>query len=224
LRRAGPADQVDVWRLVLALATYALVISAWISAWLLHDGIGLSSQAEALDTLYWTCAKILIWLLPIPIVARACLGKPLAHYLSRGRWRSGVSIGLIFGVVFVGLSLLGDGFAKRPGLPAVSPGLLNALVIAPIFEEIVFRGFFLTSLQDAGLPFWGANSLTAALFLGLHLPGWYFMASPSLTHPLAMVGILLVGLGAGLSRRRSGSLWGSITFHAVNNLAGAILR
>jgi membrane protease YdiL (CAAX protease family) len=210
--------------LVPVLATYVLVIVAWIGAWLLHESIGLGGQSEALDTLYWTGAKILIWLLPIPIVARACLGKPVTHSLPLGRWGSGVRIGLIFGVAFVGLSLIGDGFAKRPALPTVSPGLLNALVIAPLFEEIVFRGFMLTSVQDAGLPFWGANSLTAVLFLGLHLPGWSFMASPNLTQPMAMVGIVLVGLGAGLSRQRSGSLWGSITFHAVNNLAGAILR
>jgi membrane protease YdiL (CAAX protease family) len=221
---AVPAHpRVDFRSILLTLAVYAGIVIAWIGAWLMHDSLGLSSRSEALDTLYWTGAKLLIWLLPVAVVVRVWIRKPLAEYLSLRRWRSGVTTGVTLGAAFVALSLAADGFARKLGPPTVTPGLLNALVIAPAFEEIVFRGFVLTSLQDARVPFWPANLVTAVLFLGLHMPGWYFMASPSLLHPAAMVGILLVALGAGLSKRRSGSLWGAISFHLVNNLASAIL-
>ena len=116
-----------------------------------------------------------------------------------------------------------DGFAWKLALPFVSSGLLNALMIAPVSEELLFRGFFLGSLQEAQVPFWIANGMTALLFLGLHLPGWYFMGSANLSEVMVMVGIALVGLGAGLSKQWSHSLWGSITFHAVNNIYSALL-
>jgi membrane protease YdiL (CAAX protease family) len=126
--------------------------------------------------------------------------------------------------LFVALSLLKDVFTRPFGVPAAEPGLLNALLIAPLFEEILFRGFFLGALQSSGVGFWTANVIVALMFLGIHLPGWYFMASPSLTQGAAILGILLVGLGAGFARARSGSLSGSIAFHVVNNLYSAFLR
>lgn len=197
---------------------------AWIGAWLLHDASGLSPQQEGLDTLYWTVAKLLVWLLPIPVLVRMWSGQRLAEYLSLRHVRRGITTGLAFGLGFAVLSFGRDAFTRSFGPPAFTPGLLNALVIAPVFEEVLFRGFVLWSLQESGLRFWPANLLTAVLFLAIHLPGWYFAASPSLAQPAAMVGIVLVGLGAGLAKRRSDSLWGSIVFHAVNNLYSAFLR
>jgi membrane protease YdiL (CAAX protease family) len=202
----------------------AALMLAWIGAWLLHNATGPNPQQEGLDTLSWTVAKLLVWLLPIPFLVRIWTGQRLAEYLSLGHICRGITTGLVFGLGFVILSLGKDAFTRSFGPPTPSPGLLNVLVIAPIFEEILFRGFILRSLQESGLRFWPANLLTAALFLAIHLPGWYFTSSPSLTQPAAMLGIVLVGLGAGLAKQRSGSLWGSILFHAVNNLYSAFLR
>jgi membrane protease YdiL (CAAX protease family) len=202
----------------------AALMLAWIGAWLLHSAIGPSPRQEGLDTLYWTVAKLLVWLLPIPILVRTWTGQHLAGYISMGHVRRGITAGVALGLGFVILSLGKDAFTRSFGPPSISPGLLNALVIAPVFEEILFRGFILRSLLESGLRFWPANLLTALLFLGIHLPGWSFAASPSLTQPAAMVGIVLVGLGAGLAKQRSDSLWGSILFHAVNNLYSAFLR
>jgi uncharacterized protein len=206
------------------LAYYAALMVAWCGAWLVHNAVGLDKQSEAIDTLFWTGAKLLIWLLPIPLLVRTWTGEPLVTFLSLRRVRQGVATGVVFGLAFVVVSAVKDVVTRQLGVPTPSPGLVNALVIAPVLEEIVFRGILLHALQDAQVRFWPANLLTALLFLGMHLPGWYFVGSASLTQGIAMVGIVLVGLGAGYSKQRSGSLWGSILFHTVNNLYSAFLK
>jgi membrane protease YdiL (CAAX protease family) len=220
IRSAG-VDRLAVGRV---LAYDAGIMFAWIGAWRLHGAIGLDRQTDGLDTLYWTLAKLLVWLLPIPILVRAWTTEPLAGYLGLRHARRGIVTGAAFGIGFAILSFGRDAFTRSFGPPSVTPGLLNALVIAPIFEEIVFRGFILGSLRRAGLRFWPANLVAALLFLGIHLPGWYVMGSPSLGQGAAMLGIVLVGVGAGCAKQRSGSLWGSVLFHAVNNLYSAFPR
>jgi len=210
--------------LALALSYYALLIAAWIGAWLLHERIGMARQTLLVDTLYWTVAKLLVWLLPAYAMLRIYFQVPARAYLSLHCLRRGVQVGVSLGVAFALLSLLRDVFTRSFGLPVPDPGLVNALVIAPLFEELLFRGFMLAALQEAGVPFWPANVVTALMFLGLHLPGWYVIGSPNISDGAAMFGIVAVGLVAGLAKRLSGSTWGSIIFHAVNNLYSAFLR
>jgi hypothetical protein len=51
--------------MTLVLAFYTLLIVAWTGAWLLYRSIGLASRSSDVQTLYWTAAKLLIWLVPI---------------------------------------------------------------------------------------------------------------------------------------------------------------
>ncbi len=81
---------------------------------------------------------------------------------------------------------------------------LTAIVLAPVFEELVFRGVLLVSLRQAGYPrlaFWGT-----AIFFGL-------------THMNLMTLLPLVMFAAVLNvlYLRTGSLIGPITAHAVFN-------
>jgi uncharacterized protein len=208
----------------LVLSYYALLIVAWIGAWLIHERLGVAGQTPLVDTLYWTMAKLLVWLLPACATLRIYFQVPVAAYLSLHGLRRGTQIGLTLGVAFALISLVRDAFTRSFGLPVPDPGLVNALVIAPLLEELLFRGFLLAALQETGLPFWQANVVTALMFLGLHLPGWYVMGSPNISDAAAMLGIVVVGLVAGLAKRLSGSTWGSTLFHAVNNLYSAFLR
>src|SRR5215213_9669516 len=80
------------------LSYYLALIVAWIGAWLLHNGANLASQSESVDTLYWTVAKLFVWLLPIPIVVRAWTTSSVAGYLSTGNLRRGVQTGVGFGI------------------------------------------------------------------------------------------------------------------------------
>lgn len=81
--------------------------------------------------------------------------------------------------------------------------LITVVVVAPVVEEILFRGYLFTALSKS-LPMWGAQLVTATLFGLVH--GWDY-AVP--------VGVL--SLFFGYLRQRYGSLFPSILAHAVHN-------
>lgn len=81
---------------------------------------------------------------------------------------------------------------------------ITASVAAPIFEEIMFRGFLLPSLTRY-LPVWGAIVTSGVIFAVAHL-------SLAETIPLATLGIIL-----GIVYTRSRSLLASITLHSLWN-------
>lgn len=80
-------------------------------------------------------------------------------------------------------------------------------VIAPICEEMLFRGFIFTSLRNWKGP-WPAAVLTALLFGAVHAT-----SAPAVDLlPLAGLGFLLC-----LLYRATGSLYPCIALHALNN-------
>lgn len=83
-------------------------------------------------------------------------------------------------------------------------GGLFALVIAPIFEEFMFRSYIYQCFKSAW-PRWLASLSAASLFSLIHLQLEVFF-------PLLIIGLILNELF-----ERSGSIWTSITFHTLNN-------
>lgn len=83
---------------------------------------------------------------------------------------------------------------------------LIAVILAPVFEELVFRGFLFGGLKSR-MGGWGAASLTSTIF--------------ALLHGYSVIG-LLATFGYGMVfcwlYARSGSLWPGIVAHAVFNL------
>jgi uncharacterized protein len=86
---------------------------------------------------------------------------------------------------------------------------ITASIAAPIFEEIMFRGFLLPSLTRY-LPVWGAILASSLLFAIAHL-------SLSEVLPLATLGMVL-----GIVYSRSRNLLSSILLHSLWN-AGTLL-
>ncbi len=86
---------------------------------------------------------------------------------------------------------------------------ITACVAAPIFEEIIFRGFLLPSLTRY-MPVWGAVVASSLLFAIAHL-------SLSEVLPLATLGMVL-----GLVYSRSRNLLSSMLLHGLWN-AGTLL-
>jgi len=81
-----------------------------------------------------------------------------------------------------------------------------AVVIVPIFEELLFRGFFQTSLSsDSGKP-WVAIVVTSAFFALMHVPNY--------TH---MPALFFLSCGLGYAYERSGSLFRPILMHVFFN-------
>ena len=81
-----------------------------------------------------------------------------------------------------------------------------AVLIAPVTEELLFRGWIYTGLRfHWGL--WPALLTTSALFACAHYEN---------THLYALA-VFPIGLALGVIRERTGSVKASILFHALNN-------
>jgi membrane protease YdiL (CAAX protease family) len=80
-------------------------------------------------------------------------------------------------------------------------------VIAPICEELLFRGYIFTALRNS------RGTLPAALITGLLFGGVHVFSAP----PLDLVPLAGLGFGLCLLYRYSGSLYPSIVAHSLNN-------
>lgn len=87
------------------------------------------------------------------------------------------------------------------------------VLIGPIMEEIIFRGFIFTTVIKTRLGFVGAAIITSGLWTLLH------------SHYKWQLLIVLFMFGCGLAFVvwRTGSLWSGIAVHAANNLTSALI-
>ncbi len=88
--------------------------------------------------------------------------------------------------------------------------VLTAVGLAPLLEELIFRGLLQSALRGPlGGP-WGAILGAAAIFAGLHIT-----AGLGNLHAIVPLGALAIGLG--YLYERTGRLWPSIVMHAAFN-------
>jgi hypothetical protein len=83
--------------------------------------------------------------------------------------------------------------------------VLAAVVIAPVLEELLFRGLFQTTLRSYSEKPWLSVFVTSLIFASVH---------ENITHWPALF-VLSVGLG--YAYEKSGSLWRPIFMHAMFN-------
>lgn len=203
---------------------YLFVIAAWVGAWYLHDLTAIRDLSSRGQVGYWTLAKVVVWIAPILLIVTRLLKQSATAYLGLVRFQSGVRVGLAVSGTFVALAALLDLFTRSYAVPDPTWGTLSALTVAPMFEEIMFRGFALKTLEEAGYRFWPANVIAAFLFLGLHLPGWQFMGGLGASSLINGVSVVIIGLVAGFAKHRAQSTWASVTVHFVNNVYSAFVR
>ena len=87
----------------------------------------------------------------------------------------------------------------------LASGILSAVILAPVVEEIVFRGFLFQSYLRR-LGFVLAMVLSTVLFVVIHYYGVY-----------GSISVAFFGLGACALYRATGSLWTAIVFHGLTN-------
>jgi uncharacterized protein len=111
------------------------------------------------------------------------------------------------------------GFVRTEGPVAFVLVLIFAAVVAPIVEELFFRGF-LFGLYRRRQPVWLAYIASSVLFTLLHLiPG-----QMNLTQMAGLsIGIFLLAMLLAWLYQRTGSLYPGMLAHAVNNATGLIL-
>lgn len=88
--------------------------------------------------------------------------------------------------------------------------VLAAVLLAPVVEEIFFRGMIFRSLRN-GIGVILAAAISGAFFGLLH---WDFATVERL---LQVIPLIVFGIALALLYAWSGSLWGSIVLHGTNN-------
>jgi membrane protease YdiL (CAAX protease family) len=86
-----------------------------------------------------------------------------------------------------------------------------AAIVAPVTEELLFRGWIYTALRFSW-GFWPALLISSVLFAAAHYDKTHFYA----------LAVFPIGLVIGILRERAG-IKASIVFHAINNLAAFCL-
>ena len=86
----------------------------------------------------------------------------------------------------------------------IALGIL-VICVAPLSEEVFFRGFLFGGLR-ARFAFWPAALISGAIFGSLHLP------AVESVPPLALFGVVLAWV-----YERTGSIWPAIGVHALQN-------
>ena len=163
----------------------------------------------------------LVWLV-VSRAGRQSFRAPLALVSSR-TWPLWT-----FPLLAVAAALLFDGVTALLNLPIVPEVLLpyfqgpaavavmafSTVVIAPLAEELLFRGVLFNAVERF-VPAWLTVLLTALAFGVLHVmtygTDWYTILQT------AVMGLILGGL-----RAWTRSLWPSVVFHATNNLYATI--
>ncbi len=96
--------------------------------------------------------------------------------------------------------------------PAVIGVFVIAVILAPLWEELTFRGFLLSALANTRLGFWGAALVSNALWSALHANySWAGLAS-----------VFVAGLILSWLVWRTGSIKPAIMTHAIGNLAALV--
>jgi membrane protease YdiL (CAAX protease family) len=188
---------------------------------------GLDLSDPSLARIPDLLSYLLLQGLPVLVVGAALLPKT-RHFvrvlgLGPSPLRSASTFRLVAGLfaldsllsmAFYELEKLGGSIDTRDFLNAYlidAPldGLLHELavaaVIAPVGEEILFRGFLFNAWRSRA-GFWPAALASSLIFGGMHFYSWFGMAT-----------IVAFGLFACWIYERCGSLWPPILLHALTN-------
>jgi uncharacterized protein len=161
----------------------------------------------------------LFWNLPAWLYIKYYLNVCPSHYL---KMNVNVKKGLFWGGFLSLLIGIGIYISKGHLLQLLLPfKYLNALIMFPIAEEIVFRGLILQEINKK-LAFWKANIVTASLFLLIHYQGWIYKGT--FFELYNHVFIFGFGLLCGFMYKKTGSLWSVIVLHVFNNFFSLALN
>ena len=214
------------YRRYVAVYPAALFV-AWVAAWFVNLAVRSRTGWDThTDTIYWISMKVIVWILPAVLAIRLLERAPVGEFMELRRPGLGLLWGLGVGAVLVAVNDLGKALPSHTALhtPQLNLVFVNAVVVAPLVEEMTLRGFFLKRLELNGQSFWRANALTTVVFVAMHLPGWYFQGRTTTLIGFAQRAAPLAGLSLlfGWTKKRSGSLYGAIVLHAINNLYSAM--
>jgi hypothetical protein len=207
----------------------ALFYLAWtIRATLLYP-IDRSIESEAMATLYSQTVRIALWIVPVFLYLKlADSVSPLRYLKLTTRPRRLIECAMLIAAYFTSMWALENLMAGRSLFQLRSVNEIISLKtlllpLAPIAEEIFFRGFVLRKLGER-ISFWKANLTTSLLFVLIHWPNWLYTGGFQMGRVRDSAAIFLLGCFLGFLVRRTDSLWPAITAHSLNNFIAMFLR
>ena len=211
-----------VWFLVYLFMTQVLLSAAVLLgfAWQADLPLSVSTVRHlADDTQLLIQISLVVNLLSVPLIALMVWSKKGSSWRDYMAWRW-VSIGRVVVWCFVCLlavyltgvahNLFGwpqsDFMGKMAFAGSPMMLVLTVAVVAPIVEEMVFRGFMYGGFERS-LGAFPAVLLTSAVFTVMHFQYNYY----------ELLSIFVLGLVLAWARMKTQSLWTPIAMHAVNN-------
>jgi len=169
--------------------------------------------------------RVAVWIVPTCLFVRFVEGPPVPSRLGLTMNRSkGILLGFLgFLVLAAVVSLQHGSRFSHFALPMDPATWLNAIVSAPIAEEVLFRGLVFRLLLEH-LAVWSALAVSALLFALIHLPYWWLSGAASPAGLVISLGsIFAYGVFFALLYRWSGSLYAPLISHMLNNLVTSSL-
>jgi membrane protease YdiL (CAAX protease family) len=213
---------------VIYIATFFVIWSLRATVFIRVDE---SIPSDVGKNLYSNALKFTLWVLPVFITLALLRMKPLAYTkLKTPVNKRGLLVSSL--VVFVWLSLVVVGESLIQGksigvlLSQKAPawlGILAGVSLSPIWEEILFRGFFLNRLNES-LSFWKSNLISAFLFMLAHAPYWISKNGFSAPVIKDLVNVFLLGCLFGWVMKKTNSLWPAIGAHIANNFLSGLIH
>lgn len=216
----------SVCYLVLFLGMQALVMMPLMLASSVLGGMGEAERAAELYEMMYEHAMLFSALsglltiaavLLIYLIRRKKLGDALWLRRVEGPGlMSGVALApALYLIITLVMSALPEEWLESYGEASSSIGtggligVAATVLVAPVVEELIFRGLMMTRLSQA-VPGWLAAVLSAAIFGVCH------------GHPVWFAYTFVIGLLFGLIDLRLGSIWPSILAHMAFNAIGQV--
>jgi len=194
--------------LMLLLAVCFMLLSEWLTGW-----PGALLRISAMQWASLLAIAVVLGLAALPLRATLKLYSVGLRALAAALLL-GVGLCLLIGATLAHLYSLGDAaeyarevqkvLGEAEALLGPITLLLVIVILAPVAEELLFRGAVLSGLL-ARYPQWLAVALSSGMFAILHL------------HPAHFSITAILGLFCAWTVLRMGSIWPAIVLHAAYN-------
>ena len=164
--------------------------------------------------------RVAVWIVPACLFVHFVEGPPVLERLGFEKNRGkGVVFGLLgFLLLAAVVGVQHHSRLSHFAVPTDPATWLNAILSAPLAEEVLFRGLVFRVLLER-LALWPALVVSALLFALIHLPYWWFSgAAAPAGLALRLGSIFAYGVFFALLYRWSGSLYAPVICHVLNNL------
>ncbi|MEK6299583.1 MAG: CPBP family intramembrane glutamic endopeptidase [Acidobacteriota bacterium] len=214
---------------------FAVYVLTFFVVWSLRATVFISID-EGIESAVWKSVysnsiKFIVWVAPVFIILGVLRLKPFTYLkLTTRANKRGLLVIAIVTLLWLSLVVLGESIIQHKSIVELVTArssewlsILAGVILSPIWEEILFRGFFLNRL-NASLGFWKSNVISALLFMLAHWPYWVSKLGFSAQVIKDSVNVFLLGCLFGWLMKKTNSLWPSIGAHIANNFLSGLIH